>query len=90
MHADLADRGRDLVAQGQHDSPRMLDRLAVCAYFREQRALVARRGSCSGGCGSVQFIPHTRGHLVCPHTFEPCPSVRLRLIVDLYSRIFQR
>jgi hypothetical protein len=89
MQADMITHGRELVERGELRPRGMIDNLALCAYFQQQRDLVARRGSCASHCQSEQ-VEHLHGHLVCPHTWQPCPRKRLRLIVSHFSRIFSQ
>lgn len=83
------ERGRLLVASGNHDPAPMLDRLALIDYYHSQRKLVEQRGKCSADCQCEQ-VKHFQGHLVCPHTWEPCKRIRLSEIVNLFSRINKR
>lgn len=80
-------RGRELTLAGQLDPPGMSDCLALMAYRRDQAAMVARRGSCSGRCSGCAFIRTRSGIEVCPHSWEPCPRHKLSLIVELFSKV---
>ena len=71
-----------------HNRPAtMVDCVAVARYYEQQRQRVAERGQCSGRC-NCEMIEHTLGHLVCPNTFEPCPSVRLSRIIERFELLF--
>ena len=85
MHDDAVARGRELVEQGNLSPRGMWDNLALCQYWKQQRELVSQRGQCSARCQCDQ-IPHpTRGHLICPHTWQPCARKRLSAIVSLWE-----
>lgn len=82
------ERGRQLVRAGIARPDTMCEAVAVGRYYEQQRARVAQRGECSGRC-NCEMVHHTLGHQVCPNTYEPCPSVRLSRIIDLFSILFQ-
>lgn len=83
---ELADRGRQLVERGELSPPGMIDNLSLCEYWRQQRELVSIRGECAARCECDQ-VEHTKGHAVCPHTYEPCKRLKLVEIIKLWERV---
>jgi hypothetical protein len=74
---EYRERGEFLVLDGEiyrSGLPvRQMDSVALIAYWNSQRKIVDLGGKCAGGC-QCELVQHQhKKHLVCPHTYEPCP-----------------
>jgi hypothetical protein len=78
-----ATRGAELVNRtGVYQHARMLDCLDVIAWLEENREHAAKYGCCPGGCDRQLVVHETRGHAVCPLTYDHCQRRRLSLLVQ--------
>lgn len=78
--ADAA-RGEMLVKKtGLYQHRRMVDCMDVIEWLKQNRAAASESGCCPGGCDGKQFVLHqTRGHAVCPMTYEPCKQLMVNV-----------
>lgn len=56
-------------------------------YLRSQARLVARTGRCEYGCRCELIELGPSRKLVCPATFEPCPTRAVQPLVELFGKI---
>ena len=87
--ANTTEHGRDLV-ESAADPPAMLDRLAMCAYHRQQRERAELTGRCAGGCSISDLVNLPNGRLVCFRTLDPCPMFALGSVLELWSALNAR
>lgn len=57
----------------------------ICDEHEHQREVVAKFGSCEGGCSDRNLRKHEHGHFVCRWTHEPCPRNELAETIELLS-----
>ncbi len=72
-----AARGEMLVQQtGVYHHATMTDSMDVIEWLRSNRAATEQRGCC---CGRQLVRHETRGHEVCPMTYEPCKQLMVEV-----------
>lgn len=70
-------RGELLVKQtGLYQQRKMIDALDVIEWLKQNRSAAELSGCC---CGRQLVRHETRGHEVCPMTYEPCRQLMVEV-----------
>jgi hypothetical protein len=81
-------RGAELVrSTGIYQQNKLGDCLDVIAWLDVNRAHADKHGCCPGGCDRELVQHETRGHAVCPLTYDYCQQRRLSLLVQQFGVI---
>lgn len=80
------EEGRQLIVAGTFYPTHQGLQRSIMLYRAEQRRRVWRTGRCECQCKDT-LIRNPIGELVCPHTFERCPSQALNKIVSLLGKV---
>jgi hypothetical protein len=77
MSEASATRGESLVNEtGVYHHAKMGDSMDVLAWIHENREYANTHGHCKGGCNRELIQHETKGHSVCPLTYEECKGGR--------------